>query len=285
VFALAVGGCAHAPEPSRPGRVEAIVTNDGVQVFEAGAPVLFYRRVAAPGSEPWRMHYVHPLHSVAGAVVTEDAPADHIHHRGVFWAWRRVLVDGERVADGWVGDRLVLQADVPGVQHLEDGSVRIEVRVAWLVPLAGRPVPVIEENSAIRAYPVQDGKRRVDVNVALRALRPGVELGGTDDDKGYGGLSVRFAHPQLAVIESDGRPLQATVAAMQTGPEVAFLWPTLAAPWPGRIVVSCRVDGRPWTRWVLRQEPSMQNCAFPGSRPIPVPSSGWLELGMTLLLD
>ena len=283
-FALAVAGCVHAPEPSRPGRLEAIVADDGVQLNEAGAPVLFYRRVAAPGREPWRMHYVHPLHSVAGAVVTEDAPADHIHHRGLFWAWRRVLVDGERVADGWVGDRLVLQPDVPGVQHLDDGSVRIDVRVTWLVPLAGRPVPVIEENSAIRAYPVAGGQRRVDVTVALRALRPGVELAGTDDDKGYGGLSMRFAHPELAVIESDGRRLQATTASMETGPEVAFLWPTLPAPWPARIAVSCVVEGRPWTRWVLRQEPSMQNCAFPGARPIPVPSSGSLELGTTLYL-
>lgn len=283
-FGLALAGCAHAPDRPRPGKLEAIVSHDGVQLLEAGKPVLFYRRVPAPGRETWRMHYVHPLHSVAGAMVTEDAPADHIHHRGIFWAWRRILVDGERVADGWVGDRLVLQSDAPGVQHLDDGSVRIDVRVTWLVPLAGRPVPIVEENSAIRAYPVAGGQRRIDVTVALRALRRGVELAGTDDDKGYGGLSMRFAHPQLAVIESDGRRLQATTASMETGPDVAFLWPTLAAPWPGRIVASCTVDGRPWTRWVLRQEPSMQNCAFPGARPIPVPSSGSLELGTTLYL-
>lgn len=282
---LALAGCAHRHEQPRPGRLEAIVASDGVQLSEGGAPVLFYRRAAAPGRELWRMHYIHPLHSVAGAVVTEDAPADHIHHRGLFWAWRRILVDGEQVADGWVGDRLVLQPGVPGVRRLADGSARIDVRVLWLVPLAGRPVPVVEENSAIRAYPVADGRRRVDVTVALRALRPGVELAGTGDEKGYGGLSMRFANPQLAVIESGGRRLRATVAAMETGGEVEFLWPTLAVPWPARIAVSCVVDGRPWTRWVLRQELSMQNCAFPGSKPVPVPSSGSLKIGMTLFLD
>ena len=95
-------------------------------------------------------------------------------------------------------------------------------------------------------------------------LRHGVELAGTDDEKGYGGLSLRVANPQLAEIESDGRVLHATVAGMQTGDWVAFNWSAPPPPWPARIAASCQVDGHAWTRWVLRQEPSMQNCAFPG---------------------
>lgn len=282
---LLASGCAGWPQGEPARRVTAVRNAQGVQLLEAGAPVLFYRRTPEPGREPWRMHYVHPLHSIAGAVVTEDAPADHVHHRGLFWAWRRILVDGARVADGWVGDRLVLEVGAPRVRLFHDGSAQIDVRATWVVPLDGRPAAIIEENSSIRAYPSTDGQRRVDVEVRLRALRPGVALAGTDDDKGYGGLSMRFANPQLVEIESDGRRLRATVAAMDAGASLAFLWPTLPAPWPPRIDAACRVDGQPWTRWVLRQELSMQNCAFPGPRPVPIPTTGELRLSLGLLVS
>ena len=31
--------------------------------------------------------YFHPLHAPNGQVVTEDAPEDHVHHRGLCFAW------------------------------------------------------------------------------------------------------------------------------------------------------------------------------------------------------
>jgi hypothetical protein len=265
--------------------VEALRTDDGVQLVDSGAPVLFYRSKPSPGREPWRTHYVHPVYSIGGAVITEDAPADHVHHRGIFWAWRRILVDGVKVADGWVGENLALEVASPTVTSHDDGSAQIDMQVRWIVPMQGRPTPIIEENSSIRAYPAVDGRRRIDVSVGLRALRRGVELAGTEDEKGYGGLSLRVANPQLAEIESDGRVMHAAVAGMQTGDWVAFNWRAPPPPWPARVAASCQVDGHAWTRWVLRQEPSMQNCAFPGSAPTAVPSEGVLRLGLSLLVE
>jgi len=285
ILLLALVGCASRPHHAGSSRVAALRADDGVQLVEAGAPILFYRNKPSPGREPWRTHYIHPVHSIGGAEVTEDAPADHVHQRGIFWAWRRILVDGIKVADGWVGDKLVLEVASPSVTSHEDGSAEIDVRVRWIAPVDGRPTPIIEESSSIRAYPAVDGRRRIDVSVGLRALRHGVELAGTDDEKGYGGLSMRFANPQLAEIESGGRILRATVAGMQTGDWVAFNWRTPPPPWPARIVVSCHVDGLTWTRWVLRQEQSMQNCAFPGAVPTPVPSDGVLRLGLSMLVE
>ena len=284
ILLATLSGCASRPHPGHSSRVEALHTDDGVQLVEGGAPILFYRSRPSPGQEPWRLHYVHPVYSIGGAVITEDAPADHVHHRGIFWAWRRILVDGVKAADGWVGDGLVLEVAPPTVRSYEDGSAEIDVRVRWIVPLDGRPTPIIEETSSIRAYPVADGRRRIDVSVGLRALRHGVELAGTDDEKGYGGISLRVANPQLAGIESDGRVLHATVAGVQTGDWVAFNWSAPPPPWPAHIAVSCRVDGHAWTRWVLRQEPSMQNCAFPGAAPTAVPADGVLRLGLSLLV-
>jgi hypothetical protein len=285
IVLVALSGCASGPHQGDSSRVEALRTDDVVQLVEGGVPILFYRSRPSSGREPWRTHYVHPVYSIGGAVITEDAPADHVHHRGIFWAWRRILVDGVKVADGWVGDNLVLELARPTVMSHEDGSAQIGTQVRWVVPVDGRPTPIIEETSSIRAYPAIDGRRRIEVLVGLRALRHGVELAGTEDEKGYGGISLRVANPQLAEIESDGRTLHATVAGMQTGDWVAFSWRTPPPPWPARIAASCQVDGHAWTRWVLRQEPSMQNCAFPGAAPTAVPSDRVLSLGLSLLVE
>jgi hypothetical protein len=263
---LVLSAC--AASPAAPGsRIVAAPAADGIRLSEGGRPILFYRSRSEPGREPWRMHYVHPLYSVGGAVLTEDAPADHLHHRGVFWAWRRVLVDGVQAGDGWVGRDLVLDAGTPVVTELPDGSARIDVRVFWRVPLEGRTQAIIEEKSTIHTFPLREGRRRIEFEVRLRGLRPGVAIAGTDDDKGYGGPSIRFGHSELVSLRGDGRDLRATHAALDAGEVVEFLWPSLAPPWPMQVRATCSIDGRAWTRWVLRQETSMQNCAFPGRGP------------------
>jgi hypothetical protein len=278
-------GCADRPLQAPEGRVTARSTPDGVSLSENGTAVLQYHGRAAPGREPWRVHYVHPLHSIAGAVITEDAPADHVHQRGIYWAWRRILVDGTQVADGWVGKNLSLEVATPQVAMLPDGSARIDVRVHWIVPVDGRLTRIIEENSSIQAYPAAQGRRRIEIVVDLRALRPGVALAGTDDEKGYSGIALRFGQSEQIGIESDGRQLDATVAGMETGEFVVFRWRESRPPWPSRVTASCAIDGRPWTRWVLRQEPSMQNCAFPGAKPVALPTERPLSLTTTLLIE
>lgn len=282
---LVLGGCAGLPDQGSLPRVSASVAADGVALSEDGRPVLFYRSTAAPGRESWRVNYVHPLYSPGGAVITEDGPADHLHQRGLFWAWRRIIVDGVRVADGWVGDRLVLDVGKPEVREWPDGSAEVHVEVRWLVPINLQPSAIIEEHSSIRAYPVRDGRRQLEITVRLRALRPGVQLAGTDDEKGYGGISARFARAQQMRISSGGRELRATSAAMQTGPQVEFRWPAAQPPWPERITAACSVDDQAWMSWVLRQEPSMQNCAYPGSMPMTVPIQHPLSLSQTLWIE
>lgn len=280
---LLLCACASRVPQASGARVSAQTETDGVRLLEGDRQVLYYRRRAQPGREAWRLHYVHPLHSVGGEIITEDGPADHVHHRGLFWAWRRILVDGVRVADGWVGQGLDLDVAEPTVSELPDGSAQIDVRVVWRVPLDGRATAIIEESSRIRAYPVSHGRRRVEVEVRLRGLRSGVEIGGTEDEKGYGGPSLRFGNSERIVIHGDGRELRATPAAIEVGDAIDFSWPSLPAPWPERVRVACEVDGRPWTRWVLRQEPSMQNCAFPGARSVRVPVGD--ELRLRLVID
>jgi hypothetical protein len=278
---IAITGCTATPEAS-PGRVIARTVADGVALEQDGRPVLFYRSRAEAGREPWRLNYIHPLYSVGGAVLTEDAPSDHLHQRGVYWAWRRILVDGVKVADGWVGEHLVTQVGVPNVRAWPDGSAQIQVHALWRAPVAGVEQPIIKETSTVRAYPVAGGRRKLELEVKLQAVRDGVSIAGTDDDKGYGGLSFRFAHGSDVQLESDGRAIRATLERMRAGNTVEFRWPTIPAPWPVSIRISCRTGEAPWTDWVLRQEPSMQNCAYPGRVPVRVPSDQPLTLGATL---
>jgi hypothetical protein len=214
---LAVAGCVQAPLPRATQPVVAEITPEGVQLTQDGTPILFYRSRPESGREPWRVHYLHPVLTRAGDVLTEDAPADHLHQRGIFWAWRRVLVDGVPVADGWVGRQLELRVGEPRVTRHPDGSVAIHATARWLAPVEGATSAIIEESSTIRAFPIDGAARRIDLDVRLTALRPGVALAGTDDDKGYGGLSFRLRDAPALTLRSDGRELQATVARMTTG--------------------------------------------------------------------
>jgi hypothetical protein len=48
--------------------------------------------------------YIHPVVTPAGRTVTDDYPADHLHHHGVWWAWTKTEFEG-RKPDFWnMGD-------------------------------------------------------------------------------------------------------------------------------------------------------------------------------------
>ena len=279
-----LAACTLGQPGTRQSTVAATAAADGIALSEGGAPILFYRSRPAPGREAWRVNYVHPLYSVGGAVLTEDGPQDHLHQRGWYWAWRRIMVDGVRVADGWVGDKVVMEVAAPTSRAWPDGSMQIDTHATWHVPVQGVQAAIIEESSSIRAWPLSGGQRRIVVDVRLRALRSGIQLAGTDDEKGYGGMSLRFAHSELLEFLSDGQALRPLVAAVRTGEEVTLRWPAPMPGWPSVIQARCRVNEQPWQSWVLRREPSMQNCAFPGREPVSVPQDRPLRLEVALEL-
>lgn len=279
-----LAACTVSETGERPAAVVATSAPEGIALSEAGAPILFYRSQPEPGREAWRTNYVHPLYSVAGTVITEDAPQDHLHQRGVYWAWRRILVDGVLVADGWVGDRFMLEVASPTSRAWPDGSMQIDARATWHAPVNGIEAAIIEESSSIRAYPLAAGRRRIDFEVRLRALRRGVQLAGTNDEKGYSGVSLRFARSDQLSFSSAGQSLEPQVGAVHVGEEVTFRWSAPEPGWPGTIRAGCRVNDQAWHSWVLRRELSMQNCAFPGRNPVDVPLDRPLRIEVSLEL-
>ncbi len=270
--------------PVAPTAVAASYGIDGVALSVGQRPILFYRTRAMAAAEPWRIHYLHPVYAPDGRVLTEDAPPDHVHQRGIYWAWRRILLHGVPIADGWVGRDFSLQLSEPRFESLAGGAGRLHTRAIWRVQQPQGGLDLIEETTSIDVSVPQPDEFHVDVDIRLRALQPGVALAGTDDDKGYGGFSVRLAEAGRLDFMSDGVALVARVSAVETGATVGFSWPGGARSSGLQVEIACTVDGQPWRRWILRREPSMQNCAFPGRTLVGIPTDRPLPLRASLRL-
>ena len=115
-------------------------TDDLVTLKTAGGkPVLRYVHDKLPEGEkspsvPGTC-FTHPVYTPGGETVTDLAPADHPHHRGVFCAW--IEVDGEQRGDWWgwgakapKEDRLILNREVR-VTDASENSVTLRLVNAW----------------------------------------------------------------------------------------------------------------------------------------------------------
>jgi hypothetical protein len=168
---------------------------NALELLDDGKPVLTYNygpQLANNAPERYRRCcYIHPLRAPNGAVVTDDFPRDHYHHRGLAWMWPEVIVD-EKKYDMWIPgplqDRHVRFLDRgPGTLKVENGWFLGDTRVLKeFVELTVKPGPVIELRLRWEA---------IDRPVMVRGITP--------DKKGYGGLALRFAPREGTVIRTD----------------------------------------------------------------------------------
>ena len=78
-------------------------SDQGLELLDAGNPVFFYQREPnSPDGQYICNNYIHPLYSPEGVVLTEEFPADHPYHRGVFWAWHQIFIDDKSVGNSWI---------------------------------------------------------------------------------------------------------------------------------------------------------------------------------------
>ena len=251
-------------------------TADGYWFTEGDTKVLFYQseRKALPDGSAARSNYFHPMYDLDGNVVTEDFPKDHIHHRGIFWAWHQVRINGATVQDQWVNrDSFWMVQDA---RTDSDGrSASLALRVLWespqFVDAQGRRRPFVEERSATRVYKAEGATRRIDFHQQLTALVDGVEIGGSEDAKGYGGFSYRVVMPpdirftgaqgavtpiENAVTPSPWMDVSGSYGKTGTSGVTVLTHPTTAGfPQP----------------WILRARGSMQNAVYPGRQPVAIP--------------
>ncbi|MCP4784234.1 MAG: hypothetical protein GY903_07285 [Fuerstiella sp.] len=53
-----------------------------------------FKKVPHDDTRRTRGCYIHTLRGLDGEILTHDAPNDHVHHHGIFWAWPHVKIDG-----------------------------------------------------------------------------------------------------------------------------------------------------------------------------------------------
>jgi hypothetical protein len=137
--------------------------DDAVVVSSDGREVVRYQLAKPAGSKlpVDSACYLHPQRTPSGLVVTDVAPADHPHHRGVFLAW--FDMKGKAAADFWgwgahapvEGRRIVNR----GVEEMPAGFVATN---EWL---AGGEV-LLAEQLDVRAQLVTRADRTAPANAA-----------------------------------------------------------------------------------------------------------------------
>lgn len=166
-------------------------------VFSQGDRTLFEYRYT--GTRP--KTYVHPLYAPNGAPISQDSPADHVHHRGLMLAWSDVKgfdFWGEANTDAPHG-RIVhrrfekfehTRGHAPGFVELND----------WI---AGGKVLVMERRT-LRAPDIDPDATWLEWESELRAAEGPVALSAQGHP--YDGLGIRFvaSMDRGSVLNSNG---------------------------------------------------------------------------------
>jgi hypothetical protein len=166
-----------------------------------GKPILTYW-YGAPDSRNAKKYplndFIQPLMGLDGETLTVASPPDHVHHRGIFWAWVRNERQDKWKAEWWIPSGIHVEPD--DLKCDPEGPVygRFFARHFWTYQAKDTDPAerFVEENLTCRVYTTTEQGRAVDLDLCLTALEDGVRIGGTTSgDKGYGGMTCRFAGP------------------------------------------------------------------------------------------
>lgn len=163
-------------------------------LLDNDVPVLTYNyeRVPPPEGVPQyygRACYIHPLYAPDGDVLTEDFPADHYHHRGVFWAWPHVEM-GDTVLDTWLSKDVHQHHEKWLMREANDERATVSVQNIWTLD-SGPDTPLIRETVTFTVHPLKREVRAMDFCIRLTNVSSQTMRIGPKDQKGYGGFCVR----------------------------------------------------------------------------------------------
>lgn len=264
-------------------------SDEGLLITEKGKEVMFYQITPRSLDGKYtRCNYFHPVWDLTGNIITEDFPADHLHHRGIFWAWHQILLDGKSVGDLWALEDILQEVEDVEYKILNSGAARLQTRVIWS-STAGRqggdPLRLIRENLTLHIHPEKNNYRRMDFEIALQSFHKNVMMGGSNDDKGYSGFSVRMVLPPDVRFDGPDGRVEPLVNQVESP---GFINVTGTLPSTGKMVGVTIVD-HPQNpmypqKWILRSRNSMQNAAYPGREPVVVPYDQPLILRYTVLI-
>lgn len=233
-----------------------------LRVLDGEKPVLTYNygmilKEGAP-EDRRRSCYIHPLYGLDGESLTDDFPADHLHHRGMFWVWPRVIV-GEKEYDLW---------DLRGVEQRFERWLGEKATAEWAefgaaCGWCAGDKKIASETVRVRVFRASEKGRAIDVSLVLEAVKEPVTISGAPPVKGYGGFSIRFAPCEETSITTPGGK-ESEDSDLKSCP-----WADLSAKFTGRnsfsgvaIFDDPRNPGFP-NGWTLRHY-GFLGVAFPG---------------------
>lgn len=164
----------------------------------AGRPVLRYQIGESPLPRPGieevfrRGGYIHPVFSPTGLRITDDYPANHVHHHGIWWAWTKTQFEG-RTPDFWNMGQKKGRVEPEGRFRAWDGPVAAGFE-AWHQHVdltAPNPVVALREQWRVEVFtPPTSGDA-----LHIFELTSNQECAGSEPlvlpEYHYGGLGVR----------------------------------------------------------------------------------------------
>lgn len=232
-----------------------------IELREDGKPVLVYNygpqlKEGAPESKR-RCCYFFPVYTPAGVSMLDDFPADHWHHRGLFWSWPIVETGGKRY-DIWMMFTAKHRTVKPVATKVSGKAATIEAHNVW--EAGGKDI--VKEDVSMTILPAKGPSREMNLTLTWEAIDAPVTLAGSrEPGKSYGGLSARFAPREGTVIRTDGQTLE------KDEDRNPRQWAELEAVYGGKKVV-LRITPDPGSpgvpmQWCLRKY-GFIGASFPG---------------------
>jgi hypothetical protein len=254
--------------------IEIFETNEGFIVKEADEKILSYqRRHKSLNGKYLRANYIHPLYGLDGEILTEDFPADHPHHRGIFWAWHQVWLGDKKIGDPWATQDSFWDVYDTKILDVDSKSRALQVHVLWKSPLLTdvdeKKKAFVKETTTIRVHRTQNNIRKIDFEIKLLALEDRMRLGGSEDAKGYGGFTTRIPLPDGLLFTGTGGPVEPRNLSVEAGPWLDFTGEFGSDGNISGLTILCHNSSPGYPqRWILRRKGSAQNPVYPGRHPI-----------------
>lgn len=259
----------------------------GLWIFDGQSKIAFYQKEeVSMNLESGRANFLHPLYLPDGTVITESAPADHPHHRGVFWAWHQILINGKSIGDSWALKDFIVDVKSVEFKKIEQGNGCLETISWWQSPAwKNGEEAFLQETTKYTFYQQNGNYRRIRIDIELKSLVDDLQLGGSDDEKGYGGFSVRMKLPDDIRFMGQNGEVEPINTAIEAGNYINMTGSVGKNGNRGGIIIYAHPGNQssPQT-WILRKKASMQNAVFPGRTPIDLKKDVPLKLSYTLVL-
>lgn len=247
------------------------ISPTAIELSDNGKPVYVYNfgptlAKGFPG-DMRRTAYLHPVYAPDGTVVTDDFNPNHAHHRGIFWAWPEITVNGKK-DDIWTvkgfHERFVRWT----ARKTKGDVARLAVENGWY----DGDKKFVQEHVEIIAHAAEGNSRELDFVLRFDAVRDPVTIVGTPDQKkGFGGFAMRFATPDgggaKTIITTD-QGISEKDGVMSRHP-----WAQISGIYKGK-GAGARVEddpsnpGYPKNGWLMRHELCALNVSYPGLDPL-----------------